>query len=300
MGVVLSVSVCVSQQQVDRTESDVQSGKANILVQKAELEQAELNLGYTEIKSPIQGRIGRAEITKGNLVGPNSGELAHIVQLDPIYVTFSVSEKDLITAKQQMLEKGIDLKEKLIPSMRLPNGTMYDKTGKIDFIDNTVDPTTGTVAARCVFVNPDKLILPGQFVNIVLQQDDPVNELVVPKVAVLEDQQGRYVMDVDADNKVVEKRITTGDRYGENWVIKDGLKENENVIIYGLQKVQPGMTVKASKQQTSKDAAGSSQATDSSDKSDSDSTKTSEDAGKTEAPESDSTKSEPESSSSNG
>lgn len=238
-----------SQQTVDRTETDVTSGEANILVRKAELEQAELNLGYTTITAPISGRIGRAEVTRGNLVGPSTGELAHLVQLDPIYVTFSVSEKDLITAKQKMLAEGINLKDKLIPSLRLPNGTMYGETGKIDFVDNTVDPTTGTVAARCVFDNPNKLILPGQFVNIVLEQDKPVKELVVPQVAVLEDQQGRYVLTVDADSKVVEKRITTGDNYGDDWILKDGLKENENVIIYGLQKVTPGITVKATTQQ---------------------------------------------------
>jgi len=263
-----------SQQTVDRTETDVTSGEANILVRKAELEQAELNLGYTTITAPISGRIGRAEVTRGNLVGPSTGELAHLVQLDPIYVTFSVSEKDLITAKQKMLAEGINLKDKLIPSLRLPNGTMYGKTGKIDFVDNTVDPTTGTVAVRCVFDNPNKLILPGQFVNIVLEQDKPVKELVVPQVAVLEDQQGRYVLTVDANSKVVEKRITTGDNYGNDWILKGGLKENESVIIYGLQKVTPGIAVKAKTQQavpdpvsTTQDAAASTTApkTDSSD-----------------------------------
>ena len=235
-----------SQQQVDRSQSEVLQGEAQILARKAELEQAELALGYTEITAPIEGRIGRAEVTEGNLVGPDSGELAFLVQLDPIYVTFSVAEKRLVTFKQRMLDEGIDLVETLIPSLRLPNGTMYGKTGKIDFIDNVVDATTGTVAVRCVFPNPDKLLLPGQFVTIVIEQDKPVNELVVPQVAVLEDQAGRYVLIADDNDTVEQRRISTGVRYGNDWVVKDGVAENERVLVYGLQKVQPGMVVNPS------------------------------------------------------
>ena len=238
-----------SQQQVDRTESEVLQGEALILVRQAELEQAELNFNFTEINAPISGRIGRAEVTEGNLVGPESGELAYLVQLDPIYVTFSLTEKELINAKQRMLKEGFDLEEKLIPSLRLPNGTMYAITGKLDFLDNAVDPATGTVAARSVFDNPDKLILPGLFVTVVLQRDAPVNELVVPQVAVLEDQVGRYVLLADEQNKVEQRRITTGGRYGSDWIVRDGLKESERVLVYGLQKVQPGMVVNASVQE---------------------------------------------------
>ena len=246
-----------SQQQVDSTESEVLQGEALILARQAELEQAELNLGFTEITAPIAGRIGRAQVTEGNLVGPESGELAHLVQLDPIYVTFSVTEKDLINAKQRMLKEGIDLGEKLIPSLRLPNGAMYEISGKLDFVDNVVDPATGTVAARCVFDNPDKLILPGQFVTVVLQQDELVNKLVVPQVAVLEDQVGRYVLLADADDKVEQRRVTTGGRYGGDWIVTDGLAENERVLIYGLQKVQPGMVVRASIQEAPQESVPS-------------------------------------------
>lgn len=246
-----------SQQQVDRTESEVLQGEALILARKAELEQAELNLGYTEIGAPISGRIGRAEVTEGNLVGPESGELAYLVQLDPIYVNFSVTEKDLISAKQRMLEERINLNEKLIPSLRLPNGIMYDTKGKLDFVDNEVDPTTGTVAARCVFDNPDKLILPGQFVTVVLERDQPVQELVVPQVAVLEDQVGRYVLVADSENKVEQHRIITGARYGNDWIVKEGVTENDRVLVYGLQKVQPGMVVNASVSEDSPQDASS-------------------------------------------
>lgn len=239
-----------SQQQVDRTQSEVLQGEAAILARKAELEQAQLNLGYTDIAAPISGRIGRAEVTEGNLVGPESGELAYLVQLDPIYVNFSVTEKDLINVKQFTIKEEIDIREKFIPSLRLPNGDMYEIKGEIDFIDNAVDPTTGTVTARCVFDNPDKLILPGQFVTIVLERDAPVNELVVPQVAVLEDQVGRYVLIADNENKVEQRRITTGTRYGHDWVVKEGVAENDRVLVYGLQKVQPGMTVNATVEDT--------------------------------------------------
>lgn len=242
-----------SQQQVDRSESEVLQGEAQILARKAELEQAELNLGFTTISAPISGRIGRAQATEGNLVGPESGELAFLVELDPIYVSFSVTEKDMITAKQRMRNQGINLADKLIPSLRLPNGTMYEIKGRLDFIDNKVDPTTGTVAARCVFPNPDKLLLPGQFVTVVLERDQPVSELVVPQVAVLEDQVGRYVLVAGEDSKVEQRRITTGIRYGNDWIVKDGLDENERVLVYGLQKVQPGMAVNATDADTQPD-----------------------------------------------
>lgn len=235
-----------SQQQVDQTQSEVRQGEALILARQAELEYAELNLGYTEIIAPISGRIGRAQITEGNLVGPESGELAYLVELDPIYVTFAVTERDLMNARQLLIKEGIDLREKFIPSLRLPNGEMYDIKGEIDFVDNEVDPTTGTVTARCVFDNPNKLILPGQFVTIVLERDAPVDELVVPQVAVLEDQAGRYVLIADDEDKVEQRRITTGTRHGSDWVVKEGVMENDRVLVYGLQKVQPGMTVNAS------------------------------------------------------
>ena len=113
-----------SQQQVDRTQSEVLQGDALILARKAELEQAQLNLDYTEIAAPISGRIGRAEVTEGNLVGPESGELAFLVQLDPIYVSFSISEKELVNVKQLMLAKGVDVGDFITPNVRLPNGGM--------------------------------------------------------------------------------------------------------------------------------------------------------------------------------
>jgi len=246
-----------SQQQVDRTQSEVLQGDAQILARKAELEQAQLNLDYTEIAAPISGRIGRAEVTEGNLVGPESGELAFLVQLDPIYVSFSISEKELVNVKQHMLEKGVDIGEYITPTVRLPNGAMYEHDGSIDFIDNTVDPNTGTVAVRCVFPNPDLLILPGQFVTVVLQQDKPVEHLTVPQVAVLEDQLGRYVLVADKDNKVEQRRVQTGGRDGPDWVISEGLAENERVLIYGLQKVQPGMVVNATLSGDADDASAS-------------------------------------------
>ena len=244
-----------SQQQVDRTQSEVLQGEALILVRKAELEQAQLNLDYTEIAAPISGRIGRAEVTEGNLVGPESGELAFIAQLDPIYVTFSISEKDMISAKQKTMNSGINLAERVIPAIRLPNGTMYESEGRIDFVDNAVDPNTGTVALRAVFENPEKLILPGQFVTVVLQQDEPVTHLTVPQVAVLEDQVGRYVLIADNDNKVEQRRVTTGGRDGADWIIREGVAENERVLVYGLQKVQPGMSVNASMAEDASDAS---------------------------------------------
>jgi RND family efflux transporter MFP subunit len=220
--------------------------KAQIDQAKAALARSELDIAYTLIHAPISGRIGRTSITRGNLVGPNSPPLARIVQLDPIRVVFSISENDL-TVIQPALE-NVAAKGHQTPSLktrlRLSDGTMYDMDGRIDFVDNVVDAATGTIAVRAVFDNAGGRLIPGQYVNVLLSPAGPEMLPVVPQVAVQQDHEGSYVLLADKENKVVVRRIKTGPAIDNIWSVQSGLREGEMVIVEGIQKVQPGMTVK--------------------------------------------------------
>lgn len=220
--------------------------KAKALLQqsKASLEQAELDLGYTVIKAPISGRIGRTTYTKGNLVGPTSESLARIVQLDPIRVVYSMSENDLVSDRLAR-EGGCaeDPENRLVPRLQMPLGQMYPAAGRLDFVDNQVDAGTGTIAVRAVFDNSDGILLPGQYVNVLIRCSEGKRLPVVPQSAVQEDRKGRYVFVVDAENRVQQRRITTGAAVGTNWAVESGLMTGETIIVQGVQKVSPGLIV---------------------------------------------------------
>jgi RND family efflux transporter MFP subunit len=220
--------------------------KAKALLQqaRASLEQAELDLGYTTIKAPISGRIGRTTYTKGNLVGPASEALARIVQIDPIRVVYSVSENDLVSDRLAR-EGGCahDSENRLVPRIQMPDGQMYPVAGRLDFVDNQVDAGTGTIAVRAVFDNPDGILLPGQYVNVLIKCSEGNLLPVVPQSAVQEDREGRYVFVVDAENRVQQRRITIGEAIGTNWPVESGLMTGETIIVQGVQKVSPGQIV---------------------------------------------------------
>ena len=220
--------------------------KAKALLQQAQasLEQAELDLGYTIIKAPISGRIGRTTYTKGNLVGPASETLARIVQIDPIRVVYSVSENDLVNDKLAR-EGGCaqDSENRLVPRIQMPDGQMYPAAGRLDFVDNQVDAGTGTIAVRAVFDNPDGILLPGQYVNVLIRCSEGKRLPVVSQSAVQEDREGRYVFVVDTENRVQQRRITTGAAIGTNWPVESGLMTGETIIVQGVQKVSPGQIV---------------------------------------------------------
>lgn len=220
--------------------------KAKALLQQAQasLEQSELDLGYTVIKAPISGRIGRTTYTKGNLVGPASEALARIVQLDPIRVVYSMSENDLVSDKLAR-EGGCaeDPENRLVPRIQMPDGQMYPAAGRLDFVDNQVDASTGTIAVRAVFDNPDGILLPGQYVNVLIRCSEGKRLPVVPQSAVQEDREGRYVFTVDAENRIQQRRIKTGAAIGTNWAVESGLMTGETIIVQGVQKVSPGQIV---------------------------------------------------------
>ena len=232
----------VPQATVDQNEATEEAAKADILQAQALLEQAQINLGYTEIRSPINGRIGLANFTKGNLVGPSSGTLATIVSLDPIYVTFPASEADVIAYRQRVAASA-DKNPHVTIHIKLPDGTIYSHAGQTNFLDVQVSPDTDTVIVRAQLPNPNGILIAGGIVGVTVERGGAAASLVIPQSAVQLDQAGRYVLVVDDAKKVELRRITTGSDQGRDVVVSSGLKEGELVIVEGIQKVHPGQIV---------------------------------------------------------
>ncbi len=234
----------IPQATVDQRVADLASAEADILAAQAALDEAQINLGYTEIRSPISGRIGLTTFTVGNLVNPSSGTLATIVSQDPVYVIFQASERDVLDYKRRTAATA-DGSAHVTVHVRLPDGRLYPSPGISNFLDIQVSPTTDTVAVRAQLPNPQGMLLPGGFVNVIVDRGAPSKMLVVPQSAVQVDQAGRYVLVVGSDKKVELRRVKVGAEQGREIVVSDGLKEGELVIVEGIQKVRPGQTVTA-------------------------------------------------------
>jgi membrane fusion protein (multidrug efflux system) len=234
----------IAQSRVDELQAADSMAKANIAQAQAALAAARLDLGYTQIVSPVDGRIGLASYTVGNLVGPSSGTLATIVSRDPIYVQFPVTQRELLAARNAIEDKGGDPKDVQV-RVRLPDGSLYEHVGHLDFVDVTTDPGTDSVTLRADIPNPDGLLVDRQYVGVVLQSGAPREAILIPQSALQVDQQGVYVMIIDADNKAQVRRIETGQVKGADIVVTKGLQEGERVITQGIQKVRPGQVVNA-------------------------------------------------------
>ncbi|HVW57297.1 MAG TPA: efflux RND transporter periplasmic adaptor subunit [Rhizobiaceae bacterium] len=231
------------QATLDEAVATRDADQANVEAAQAQIETARINLGYTRITAPISGRIGAAAVTKGNLVDSTTGALATLVQLDPIRVVFSVDQSQLVTAEQKRGTSIQQLTQEFLPRIQLSNGTMYDQPGKLAFVSNQVDQATGTIPIYAEFPNPRKLLLPGQYVNIVIRPSKADEELVVPIAAVQQDSQGKFVLVVGPDKKVSEERIQATRQAGQNWIVTSGLKEGQTIIVQGVQKARAGQVV---------------------------------------------------------
>lgn len=206
---------------------------------EASLRTAEINLAYTNITSPITGRVSRTNVTVGNVVGPDSGPLTTIVSQDPMYVTFPVSQREFLGAQ----EAGTRIEAKKIKvQLRFADGALYNQTGVIGFVDVTVNRATDTVLARATFPNPSNGLIDGQLVRVLLESNRPQEMVVVPSAALIADQEGIYVF-VVVDGKAAVKRVKPGAGIGTNTAIEEGLSGGEQVIVEGLQGVRPGTPV---------------------------------------------------------
>jgi membrane fusion protein (multidrug efflux system) len=235
----------IPQSTVDQRAADQQAAQADVLQAQALLEQAKINLGYTEIRSPVDGRIGLANFTVGNLVSPSSGTLATIVSQDPIYVTFQASEADVIEYKHRIAASA-DKNPHVNIHIKLPDGSMYPHAGRTNLLDVQVQPDTDTILVRAQLPNPEGMLIPSGIVGVLVERGAPQSSLVIPQSAVQLDQAGRYVMVVGADKKVEQRRIVTGVEQGRDIVVTQGLKEGDLVIVEGIQKVHPGQIVSTS------------------------------------------------------
>lgn len=239
-------AVPVSERDIARANELV--AEAEVKSAKAAIQQAELDLSYTEIHAPFAGRVGRVAISEGDVVGPNSGTLVNLVRDAPIYVAFSLNEKQLINVLEQLNQTADTLVESgKSPDvfLTLSNGTELKESGTIVFIDNRIDPLTGAIALRAEFTNELGLIVDGGFLQVRIQALEPVTRVLVPQAALQRDQRGDFVL-VVTDKQLVEQRyIQTGETYENAIIVLDGLREGESVIVEGLQRVRPGVAVDA-------------------------------------------------------
>lgn len=217
-----------------------ETAKGSLLIDQANLLTAKINLGYTEITSPVAGKVGKTNITKGNVVSPQSGPLTILVSQDPMYVTFPVSQREFLRAQQA--GKNIDITG-IKASLLFADGSPYKYPGKINFVDVTVDRSTDTVLARASFPNPDFALIDGQLVRVALEGGAPEEKIVIPQAALISDQEGVYVF-IASDGKAAIRRIKPGGAVGAGVVVERGLTGGEQVIVEGIQGLRRDVAVR--------------------------------------------------------
>lgn len=227
----------------EEAQTALNVAEADVAAAQAGLSKAELDLSYTRITAPISGRIGQAMFTAGNLVGESSSPLARLVQVDPVRVSFSVPEGDITTFRQNELAGGKSVRDSIQLMLRLPNGTTYKPEGTLEFLGPEIDANTGSGIVRAIFPNADGLLMPGQFVRVVIGNRQAPTGPVIPQSAVLQDRDGRFVYVMDKDKVVHQRRIDTGPKIGDLWAVRTGLKAGEMLVVQGTQRLADGIAV---------------------------------------------------------
>ncbi len=245
----LAATEAISKQELDDAVQDEKAAAGQVEAAKAAVEQAQLNLGFTTIRSPVDGVAGlaSAQAQVGNLVGSSSGPLTTVTTIDPMRAYSSVSQRLVTEIMERRLAAGLSLDSGEGPSVQLilSTGSVYPFKGQIRFKDNQVDVKTGTVRIVGVFPNPQSLLIPGMFVNVRALLSTETNALLVPQRAITE-MQGKYLIAVvGADNKVSIRPVQAGERVGQEWVIKGEVKPGDRVVAEGVQKVRDGAVVNA-------------------------------------------------------
>lgn len=250
---------------VDDATATQQSQAATLLGAQAQLQVSNINLGYTDIKAPIAGKISRTLVTIGNVVGPGSGTLATIVSQDPMYVYFPIAVRTAYELRDRYASKGGA--NAVIVKLKLPDGRIYAQDGHLDYVEPSVAQNTDTITLRATIANPllpgnragrptDRDLTDGQFVTVLLQGVTPVSALAIPQASVLSDQQGSYVWVVGAGNKAEMRRVTLGQAVGTLATVTTGLKVGETIVTDGLQRVRPNQPVSPAPAQPGPGGAG--------------------------------------------
>ncbi|EDW8536070.1 multidrug efflux RND transporter periplasmic adaptor subunit AcrA [Salmonella enterica subsp. enterica] len=237
----------ISKQEYDQALADAQQATAAVVAAKAAVETARINLAYTKVTSPISGRIGKSSVTEGALVqNGQASALATVQQLDPIYVDVTQSSNDFLRLKQELANGSLKQENgKAKVDLVTSDGIKFPQSGTLEFSDVTVNQTTGSITLRAIFPNPDHTLLPGMFVRARLQEGTKPTALLVPQQGVTRTPRGdATVLVVGADNKVETRQIVASQAIGDKWLVTDGLKAGDRVVVSGLQKVRPGAQVK--------------------------------------------------------
>ncbi|GAB3341267.1 efflux RND transporter periplasmic adaptor subunit [Marilutibacter aestuarii] len=232
----------VSQSDLDNALAAERSAGAAVQQAEAALDNARISLGYATVTSPIDGRANQQQVTEGALVGQGSPTLLTTVdQIDPLYVNFSMSVSDLDQARRAL--GGRETGDADVQVM-LPDGSQYEHPGKLDFSGNVVDPATGAVALRAIVPNPERRLLPGTYVTLKAVLGQQAGAFLVPQAALQRDDRGPFLMVIGADGNVVRKDVVANRTQGSDWVIGSGLEAGDQVVVSGLQRVQPGQPAK--------------------------------------------------------
>jgi len=248
----------LSQQEYDAAVARLRTAQADVAQAQAQIAAARLNLGYTTVTAPISGRAGRAMVTEGALVsGSGATLLTTIEQIDPIYANFSQSSSDLLALRKRISSGAVQVTtpNDVPVHLVLEDGSQYRLPGRLDFVDMSIDETTGTAALRAKFPNPQRTLLPGQFVRARIEAGVQAKGLLVPQRVVTVSPQGATVMVVNAKNIAEARPVKVGALEGGSWVIQSGLDPGERVIVDGLQKAAPGKPVKPVPARTTPPAA---------------------------------------------
>ena len=244
----------VSKQEYDQAVATAQQADASVVAAKAGVESARINLAYTKVTSPVDGRIGKSSVTEGALVtNGQAAALATVQQLDPMYVDVTQSSNDFLRLKQTSLQKG-DTASSV--ELLMENGQPYPLKGTLQFSDVTVDQSTGSITLRAIFPNPQHLLLPGMFVRARIDEGTQPDAILVPQQGVTRTPRGdATVMVVNDKNQVESRTVVAPQAIGDRWLVTEGLKNGDRVIVSGLQKVRPGVTVVATPDTTTAPAS---------------------------------------------
>jgi len=236
----------VPEAERDTSLANEKVAEAEVRSAKAAIQQAELDLSYTEVHAPFSGRIGRVEVSVGDVVGPNSSSLVNLVREAPTYVAFALNEKQFVSilqAAQKETSSEEEQKRLFEVFVVLPNGTEMTERGKFAFADNRIDPATGAITLRAEFANDDGLIVDGSFLTVGLEAEKAVDRIVISQAAIQRDQQGPFVLVVDDQQMIQQRYIETSDVVGTGIIVTDGLDDGEQVVVEGLQRIRPGAKV---------------------------------------------------------
>lgn len=239
----LAKTAAASRALLDERVALEKGAQGDVVTADANLRTAVINAGYTQIIAPITGEVGRSKLTKGNVVGPETGPLTVIVSRDPIYVVFPVSQREFLTIKSKEDRKAAT--DTLGVRVRFSDGTLYDQAGRINFVDVSVDRATDTVLVRATLANPNGVLIDGQLVRVAVEADKPEEKVLVPQAALIADQQGIYVFIVE-NGKAATRRLKLGGDFGSYAIVDGGLNGGEQVVVQGMETLRPGADVSAS------------------------------------------------------